>query len=50
MAIKRAKHAVYDIKYHFVGVPKNRKDILTEELEKRVEELFRDIEDNSNAI
>ena len=40
MAIKRAKHAVYDIKYHFVWIPKYRKRILTKQLKKRVEELF----------
>ena len=40
MAIKRTKHAVYDIKYHFVWIPKYRKDILTKQLKKRVEELF----------
>lgn len=43
MAIKRAKHAVYDIKYHFVWIPKYRKHILTEQLKSRVEELFRAI-------
>ena len=43
MAIKRARHAVYDIKYHFVWIPKYRKDILTKELRRRVEELFREI-------
>jgi putative transposase len=43
MAIKRAKHAVYDIKYHFVWIPKYRKHILTKQLKKRVEELFRAI-------
>jgi len=43
MAIKRAKHAVYDIKYHFVWIPKYRKDILTKGVKKRVEELFREI-------
>jgi len=43
MAIKRAKHAVYDIKYHFVWIPKYRKHILTKPLKKRVEELFREI-------
>jgi putative transposase len=43
MAIKRAKHAVYDIKYHFVWIPKYRKQILTKQLKKRVEELFREI-------
>lgn len=43
MAIKRAKHAVYDIKYHFVWIPKYRKDILTKGVKKRVEGLFREI-------
>jgi putative transposase len=43
MAIKRAKHAVYDIQYHFVWIPKYRKHILTKQLGKRVEELFRAI-------
>ena len=43
MAIKRGKHAVYDVKYHFVWIPKYRKHILTKELKKRVEELFRAI-------
>jgi len=41
MATKRAKHAVYDIKYHFVWIPKYRKHILTKQLKNRVEELFR---------
>jgi putative transposase len=43
MAIKRAKHAVCDIKYHFVRIPKYRRNILTKELKKRVEKLFREI-------
>jgi putative transposase len=43
MAIKRARHAVYDIKYHFVWIPKYRKHILTNQLKNRVEELFRAI-------
>jgi putative transposase len=43
MAIKRAKHAVYDIKYHLVWIPKYRKHILTKQLKHRVEELFRAI-------
>jgi len=43
MTIKRARHAVYDIKYHFVWIPKYRKNVLTKELKKRVEELFREI-------
>ncbi|OGP92419.1 MAG: transposase [Deltaproteobacteria bacterium RBG_16_47_11] len=43
MTMKGSKHAVYDIKYHFVWIPKYRKQILTKELKKRVEELFREI-------
>jgi putative transposase len=43
MAIRRARHAAYDIKYHFVWIPKYRKQILTKQLKKRVEELFREI-------
>ena len=43
MAIRRAKHAVYDVKYHFVWIPKYRKQILTKQLKKRVGELFREI-------
>jgi len=41
--IKRGKHGVYDIKYHFVWIPKYRKHVLTNQLKNRVEELFRAI-------
>ncbi len=43
MAIKRTRHAVYDIKYHFVWIPKYRKSILSGEMEKRLNELFKEI-------
>lgn len=43
MAIKRAKHAVYEIKYNFVWIPRYRKHILTKQLKRRVEDLFREI-------
>jgi putative transposase len=43
MALKRTNHAVYDIKYHFVWIPKYRKDILTKEIKNRVAELFKEI-------
>ncbi|MBI3584577.1 MAG: IS200/IS605 family transposase [Nitrospinae bacterium] len=43
MGIKATKHAVYDIKYHFVWTPKYRKGILKKEVEKRVKELFEEI-------
>ena len=41
--VKRTSHAVYDLKYHFVWVPKYRKMILREEIAKRVEEVFGEI-------
>lgn len=43
MSLKRTKHAVYDIKYHFVWIPKYRKDILTGEIKKRIVQLFKEI-------
>ena len=36
MGIKRTRHAVYDIKYHFVWVPKYRKEIMEGEVGRRV--------------
>ncbi len=41
--VKRTSHAVYDLKYHFVWIPKYRKIILREEIARRVEEIFREI-------
>jgi len=41
--IKRTSHAVYDLKYHMVWVPKYRKMILKGELAKRVREAFAEI-------
>lgn len=41
--VKRTSHGVYDLKYHFVWIPKYRKMILREEIAKRVEEVFREI-------
>ena len=43
MAIRRAPHAVYDIKYHFVWIPKYRKSILTGEVAGYVKEVFHQI-------
>ncbi len=42
-AVKRTPHAVYDLKYHFVWIPKYRKTILTENIAKRVEDIFTEI-------
>jgi len=42
-SIKRTSHAVYDLKYHMVWVPKYRKMILGGELAKRVKMTFEEI-------
>jgi putative transposase len=41
--VKRTHHGVYDLKYHFVWIPKYRKMILRDDLSKRVEEVFREV-------
>jgi putative transposase len=41
--IKRTSHAVYDLKYHMVWVPKYRKMILRGELAKKVKTTFQEI-------
>ena len=41
--IKRTSHAVYDLKYHMVWVPKYRKMILKGDLARRMKELFAEI-------
>lgn len=43
MVWRRAAHTAYDTAYHLVGSPKYRKGLLTGELAKRVEQLFREI-------
>ena len=40
---KRAHHAVYDLKYHLVLIPKYRKSLLLGSIEKRLKELFYEI-------
>jgi putative transposase len=42
-AIKRTSHAVYDLKYHMVWVPKYRKMILGGELAKRLKMSFEEV-------
>jgi putative transposase len=41
--IKRSRHAVYDLKYHLVWVPKYRKLVLKGGLAKRLKEVFQEI-------
>ena len=43
MELKRTSHAVYDMKYHLVWVPKYRKWILRGEIRTKVEEIFREV-------
>ena len=39
MTIKRTKHAVYDLKYHFVWIPKYRKQLLKGEIGKEIKKI-----------
>ena len=43
MGIRRTKHAVYDLKYHLVWIPKYRKNVLSDEVSKRLKEVFHKI-------
>jgi putative transposase len=43
MATKASAHAVYDLKYHFVWIPKYRKRILVDEVVEATEEILQKI-------
>ncbi len=43
MGIRRSKHAVYDLKYHIVWIPKYRKQILGREVSEYLKGIFRRI-------
>ena len=43
MGIRRTKHAVYDLKYHIVWIPKYRKHVLGKEVAGYLKEVFREI-------
>ena len=43
MGVRRTKHAVYDLKYHLVWVPKYRKHILSGEVSEYLKEVFQRI-------
>ena len=43
MGIRRTNHAVFDLKYHLVWIPKYRKHILNKEVSDYLEEVFRKI-------
>lgn len=42
MNVKRTRHAVYNINYHFVWIPKFRRPVLVNEMPRRLEELIRE--------
>ncbi len=41
MGIRRTKHAVYDLKYHLVWIPKYRKQILDKEVSDYLKAIFK---------
>jgi putative transposase len=43
MGIRSSKHAVYDLKYHLVWVPKYRKPIFDIEMREYIKEIFQRI-------
>jgi putative transposase len=49
-ALRRSKHAVYDLKYHFVWIPKYRKQILTSEVADCTKQVFERIAEEYDMI
>jgi putative transposase len=49
-ALRRSKHAVYDLKYHFVSIPKYRKRILTPEIADYAKQVFQRIAEEYDVI
>ena len=43
MGVRRTKHAVYDLKYHLVWIPKYRKHVLSDEVSKHLKGVFQRI-------
>lgn len=41
--LRRSKHCVYDLKYHFVWIPKYRKEVLNGRVANRMKEIFGEI-------
>lgn len=46
--IKYSKHAVYKISYHFVWIPKRRKEVLIGDVAKRLKEVCQDVADTND--
>ncbi len=49
-ALRRSSHAVYDLKYHFVWIPKYRKRILTPEIADYAKQVFREIAEEYDMV
>ena len=49
-ALRRSKHAVYDLKYHFVWIPKYRKRILTPEIAEYAKQVFQKVAEEYDLI
>ena len=45
MGVRRTKHAVYDLKYHLVWIPKYRKDVLDKEISEYLKAVFSKVAD-----
>ena len=45
MSVRRTKHAVYELKYHLVWIPKYRKHIFSREISEYLKEVFKRIGD-----
>ena len=43
MGVRRTNHAVYDLKYHIVWIPKYRKHILSKEVSDYLKGIFKEI-------
>jgi len=46
--LKRTGYAVYELKYHFVRIPKYRRKLLTEEIKEKLKEIFLQIAEKYN--
>ncbi len=50
MGIRRTHHAVYDLKYHLVWIPKYRKNILDKEISSYIKEIFSNIAEEYGLV
>lgn len=48
--LRRSKHCVYDLKYHFVWIPKYRKKLFNDRMANRLKEIFREIAEHYEFV